>query len=313
MHSPVNLTRRNFIKGLGAATALPWMSSMASAADTTPPVAAKPHVIVTANIRVALPEDDAAGHGWKARREFCAEVIRAQRPDIICLQEVLREQVVDLRASWPEFDTLGFEGPEMDAHATGYHGIAKNPIFFARDRYELTAAGGFWLSETPQLPGTLSWGSARARNVNWVRLKARDSGREFRVLNTHLDHQSQPAREKQMGLIMQEGALYPVDFPQILAGDLNVDATNPVREIIRQAGWEDTYTAVHGADEPGFTYHDFKGPAYADRKRAKPVGKIDFIFARGKVTAEDAAIIKDSRDGHFPSDHYFVSARVALG
>lgn len=304
------LPRRRFLKALGVAATTPWLAPLLRAEGRA---AGPDHTVVTANIRVALPEDEAAGHGWAGRREFCAEVIRARQPDIICLQEVLRQQFEDLQAAWPEFVGLGFHGPEMDAHATGYHGIAKNPIFYSRSRYELVSAGGFWLSETPHLPGSLSWGSARARHVNWVRLRERDSGRQFRVLNTHLDHVSQPAREKQIALILAEGALYPADFPQLLAGDFNMDAANPVRELIRRAGWDDTYAAIHGPADPGFTAHGFFGPEYRRKKPKSKAGKIDFIFARGLVKTRTAEIIMDSRDGRFPSDHYFVTARVSLG
>lgn len=311
MHVSANLDRRTFLKGLGAVAALPWLatgqSTAAESSETGPE-----HTILTANIRVALPEDDKAGRGWKDRRELCAEVISRRGPDIICLQEVLGEQVADLQASWPEFATLGFPGPEMDEFATGYHGIAKNPIFYARDRYELIGAGGFWLSETPHLPGSMSWGTARARHMNWVRLKARDSGRQFRVLNTHLDHQSQAAREKQMSLILAESARYPAGFPQLLAGDLNVDARSPVADLIARAGWSDTYAAVHGPAEPGYTAHGFKGPDFSPIP-GNHTGKIDFIFSRGAVQPVAAEIIRDCHAGRYPSDHYFVSARVTLG
>lgn len=308
MNTPGQLSRRTFLKGLGAATTLPWLDSPAAVSER--PATSAKHTVLTANIRVALPEDEAAGKGWKQRRKLCVEVIDSRRPDIICLQEVLREQVVDLRADWPGLAELGFEGPEMDAHVAGYHGIAKNPIFYSRERYELTAAGGFWLSDTPHLPGSLAWGAARARHVNWVRLKARESGREFRVLNTHLDHQSQAARERQMAMVLGDGACYPADFPQLLAGDLNVDASNPVRDLVRKAGWEDTYTAMHGENESGFTYHNFQGPAFTRKAGSPQTGRIDFIFARGALRAVDAEIIRDSRAGHFPSDHYFVSTQV---
>lgn len=262
---------------------------------------------ITANIRVALPEDEAKGFGWTVRRELCAEVIMLQRPDIICLQEVLRTQQADLESRWPDFATFGFAGPEMDARMEGYHGIAKNPIFYSRERFELISAGGFWLSETPRLPGSMSWGSARARHVNWVRLRERASGCELRVLNTHLDHVGQSARERQMQMILEEAAHYGPDFPQVLAADINADAANPVVAAIVGAGWFDTYAAVHGPAEPGFTAHAFRGEKFVP---GKPVGKIDFLFARGRVCATAAAIVRD-RDGEiYPSDHFFVTARL---
>ena len=37
---------------------------------------------------------------------------------------------------------------------------------------------------------------------------------------------------------------------------------------------------------------------------------MDWVFVRGAVTVKDAEVIDDSRDGRFPSDHYFVSAKI---
>lgn len=286
------------------------------------PLSAAPateHVVLTCNIRVALHEDDATGHGWKTRRDLCIDVIRAQRPDIVCLQEVLREQIRDLERAMPTFRSFGFDGPEMDARMTGYHGIAKNPIMYSRARYELVTAGGFWLSETPHLPGSLSWGSARARHVNWVRLREHANGRQFRVINTHLDHESQPARERQIKLILAEAATYATEFPQIFAGDFNVTPANPVLQLALDAGWTDTRIATPGPRDEGHTAHAFRGPDYRPKSSATAAmatpakrGPIDFILTRGPLSTLGWKIIRDSREGRYPSDHYFVAARLVL-
>jgi len=307
-----SLLRRNFLRGLAASAALPWLGRAGRAESA----AAEPGALrlLSANLRVPLPEDDASGHGWAARRDLCVEILRSRRPAVICLQEMLREPLDDLLRALPEFAAFGFEGPEMDARPVGYHGIAKNPILYLRDRFDLVSAGCYWLSETPHLPGSLSWGSARARHANWVRLRDRAARREFRVLNTHLDHVSQPARERQTRLIVEESAAYAADFPQFLAGDFNEDATNPVYGIIGEGGWRDTYVAVHGDAETGFTAHAFRGPDFAQgRSPAEVKGRIDFIFARGAVRPLGAEIIRDRRGRLFPSDHYFVSADAAIG
>jgi endonuclease/exonuclease/phosphatase family metal-dependent hydrolase len=244
---------------------------------------------------------------------LCFEVIRAQQPDLVCLQEILREPMADLGKAFPGFGSFGFEGPEMDARLTGYHGIAKNPILFSRDRYEFVSAGCFWLSETPHLPGSLSWESARARHVNWVRLRDRASRRQLRVLSTHLDHVSQRAREEQMKMILAEAALYAPEFPQLLGGDLNAGATNPVLKLALDAGWTNTQTAAPGPRDDGNTTHGFLGEqrtpkAEAARKR----GPVDFILTRGPVSTRAWKIIRDSRDGRYPSDHYFIAATLAF-
>ncbi len=308
------MNRRTFITNLGLAASFPWLCRSALAAPPAAPDAGTAsHTILTCNIRVALPEDDATGNGWKARRDLCMEVIRAQQPDLFCLQEVLRVQMEDLKQGFPSFASFGFEGPEMDAGGPGYHGIAKNPVFYSRERYELVAEGGFWLSETPHLPGSLSWGSARARHVNWVRLRDRASGRQFRLLDTHLDHISQHAREEQMKMILAEAALYAPDFPQILAGDFNSDASNPVLKLALDAGWTNTQTAAPGPRDNGYTVHGFLGPKYvAKTKAGRKRGPIDFILTHGPVSTLDWKIIRDSRDGRYPSDHYFVGAKLAF-
>lgn len=315
-----SVSRRSFVKGLAAASLLPLAASAsataATAAPRTPARAALPpgrFNILTANIRVALPEDDANGVGWGDRRELCLDVIAAQQPDIVCYQETLWVQVEDLKARFRDYGFFGFEGPEMDGKLEGYHGIAKNVIMFARDRFEPVTFGGFWLSETPHLPGTGSWDTARARHVNWVRLKERATGREFRVLTTHLDHKSQPARERQIQMIVDEAALYADTFPQLLAGDLNARIDNPVVAAIRRGGWKDTYEEVHGPGDPGFTTHRFMGEKYPEwLAPRKPPGRIDFIYSRGPVKSLASHIVKDSRDGRYPSDHYFLSAQVEL-
>lgn len=308
------MKRRTFIRALGFGASLPWLGRAALGA-TNAAVSAKAgaHTILTCNIRVPLPEDEAAGNGWKARRALCLEVIRAQKPDVICLQEVLREPMDDLMRGLPEFASFGFEGPEMDARKEGYQGIAKNPIFYARERYELVSAGGFWLSETPHLPGSLSWESARARHVNWVRLRERASRRQFRVLSTHLDHQSQRAREEQIKMILAEAALYASEFPQLLAGDFNAGASNPVLKLALEAGWTDSHTAAPGPRDDGNTTHGFLGPKYTPKTEAgRKKGPIDFILTRGPVSTLEWKIIRDGRDGRYPSDHYFLAAKVTF-
>jgi endonuclease/exonuclease/phosphatase family metal-dependent hydrolase len=308
------MKRRSFLKRFSLAVSLPWLGRAALAAADAPAKGdAATHTILTCNIRVPLPEDEADGNGWEARRELCCDVIRAQKPDIVCLQEVLRGPMADLERAFPDFGSFGFEGPEMDARMVGYQGIAKNPLLYARARYELVSAGGFWLSETPHLPGSLSWESARARHVNWVRLRDRASWRQVRVLNTHLDHQSQRAREEQVKMILAEAALYAPEFPQILAGDFNSSAANPVLKLALDAGWADSRTSAPGPRDEGNTTHGLLGPQYLPKtEAARKRGPIDFILTRGPLSSLAWKIVRDGRNGRYPSDHYFVSANVRL-
>lgn len=302
-------SRRTFICQMGLLSLLPVISSDLKAMKPyISETGNNKHRVISANIRVALPDDEAKGFGWNIRRDICTRIIRSKNPDIICLQEVVRIQDEDMKKAFPDFFSFGFEGPDMDEFPVGYHGIAKNTILFSKERYEYVSSGCYWLSETPLMAGSKSWETARARHCNWVRVKDKYTNREFRIVNTHLDHVSQDAREKQVQMILDEAAQYQADFPQLFTGDFNSDMKNEVIKKIKASGWADTYALVHGEIEPGATTHGFKGPAHKPGRN----GRIDFIFSKGPVKAVASAIIKDHIDGVYPSDHYFIYADVSF-
>jgi endonuclease/exonuclease/phosphatase family metal-dependent hydrolase len=261
------------------------------------------HRILTCNIRVPLAADKEAGNGWEDRRELCAEVIAAHDGDIICLQECRANQLAYLKERMPEYDSYGLSNP-------GPEFTPNNAILYLRERYELVSAGGFWLSETPHVAGSKSWDSAVVRFTNWVHLRERETGRELRVWNTHLDHIGQEARREQARLLVEGmAAMDRAGVPQVLTGDMNAYEGHAAIAVLKSGGMHDTYAAMHGPRDPGFTYHGFKGA----KRHVKGAGrKIDWIFTRGDVETQAAEIIRDGRDGRYPSDHYFLSAEVSL-
>ena len=298
------MERRNFLKF--SLSALPLM---AAAGTETFAAAGTKHRVLCCNIRVALEEDEANGVGWSSRRDICLKIIDRHKPDIISLQEVLKEQSEDFKKYFKDFQLVGFDGPEMDAHQTGYHGIAKNPILFSKKKYELLTASTYWLSETPLVAGSKSWDTARARHANWVRLKERATGKEFRVINLHLDHVSAEAKLEQLKMVAEESKQYQAEFSQILTGDFNSRFNSPVFNKVREEGWKDALETLNGEKEMGFTGHAFKGMKY---EKAAVGGRIDFIWYRGRVKPVAAGIIRDDIGGVYPSDHFFVQADLEI-
>ena len=178
--------------------------------------------VMTCNVRITgLPEDETAGRRWEDRRDACLKAIRMYRPDVICMQEVIYDSYNYFKEKFSDYVAYGFAGPEMDPYTEGYHFIGKNVIFFSKKRYEFVSSGCYWLSETPLAAGSCSWNTMRARHCNWVRLRDRKSGAEFRVLDIHLDHKSDDARREQMKMIVGECAQYAAGFPQVICGDFN--------------------------------------------------------------------------------------------
>lgn len=295
----MSLGRRRFLKGMGATALLPVLPAFSKNSG----VSSGTHRVLSCNIRVPLDEDETKGVGWSVRKTVCLKIIRDKQPDIVGLQEVLKVQADDLRNYFPSYQLFGFDGPEMDLHPTGYYGIAKNPILFSRERYELLTGGTYWLSETPLVAGSKSWETARARHANWVRLREKKTGKEVRVINLHLDHISAEAKIRQAKMVVEESAQYLPDYPQILTGDFNSRFDSNVFEPVRNGGWGESYETIHGRKEAGFTGHEFQGIAY---EKGPSKGRIDYIWYRGKAMPVKAAIIKDRMNGKYPSDHFFM-------
>jgi endonuclease/exonuclease/phosphatase family metal-dependent hydrolase len=306
-------TRRKFLKGIGAVALLPVMPAAGianmPARKEEQFFKGASHRILTCNIRVALDEDEAKGVGWSVRRDICLKIVKDKNPDIISLQEVLKVQADDFRKYFSSYQLLGFDGPEMDEHPTGYHGIAKNPILFSKDRYELMTAGNYWLSLTPLVAGSKSWDTARARHANWVRLREKKTGKELRVVNLHLDHISNVAKIEQAKMVVTESAQYQPGFNQLLTGDFNTRFDSNVLTAVRAGGWKESYETIHGEKEAGHTGHEFQGVKY-DKAASK--GRIDYIWYRGNVKPTASMIIKDHVNGKYPSDHFFLQTDFVI-
>jgi endonuclease/exonuclease/phosphatase family metal-dependent hydrolase len=180
-------------------------------------------------------------------------------------------------------------------------------VFYRTARLEALEYDHFWLSDTPQEIGSRSWGNSIPRMATWVRFRDRVSGREFYLVNTHFDHQSQPARERSADLLLQRVADFDPSLPVILTADFNADARdNPVHARLTAPGaFADTWTATEGAEPEIGTFHNFLGP-----DEARGAGRIDWILTRGAVEPLDTEIVTYSRDGQYPSDHFPVLARL---
>jgi len=258
--------------------------------------------IMTCNIRTSAAWDEE--NNWCRRRDLCCDVIRSRGPDVVGCQEVREDQAADLIAAFSEFGSYGLPDEPGGAHPM-------NLVLFRRETFRLLSAGGFWLSETPHVPGSTSWDSACIRLANWVQLLHKEAGAEVLVINTHLDHKSQAAREGQARVINEWAAAFPDEQVRILAGDLNANPDNAVIRCFKEAGWRSTYEAVHGAANPGCTCHGFLGndPSKDHEPWAR---KIDWVFLKGRAKVVAAEIVRDSRDGRYPSDHYFLAVELEI-
>jgi endonuclease/exonuclease/phosphatase family metal-dependent hydrolase len=181
-------------------------------------------------------------------------------------------------------------------------------VFFDTRRLDPLAYGHFWLSGTPDVPGSRSWGNTVIRVATWVRFADKRTGGEFAVLNTHLDNASENARLRGAELVRDRINAFPPGLPVVLTGDFNTPAErSPQYDILaRGAGLTDTWTAAAQRRTPlTGTFHGYGALV--------PGGpRIDWILTRGATTVRAAGINAFARDGRYASDHLPAQAVVTL-
>ncbi len=210
------------------------------------------------------------------------------------------EQYHYLKDALPGFGQFG-----ITDRALGHDPL--NCIFYRKKALQLIAASGYWISKTPHIPQSKSWGSGYPRTANWIRFTEKCTCIEFRLINTHLDNVSRRARLGQMRVILRDALSYPANYPQVLTGDFNSDSQTRVVRAVKASGFRDTYEEASQESIPSNTYHGFLGPEWVATR-----GRIDFIFVRGEAAVIGAAVVRDAIDGRYPSDHYFVTAEIEL-
>lgn len=283
---PVDVRARRVLVGLVGAWAL---AAAAAEVELT---------VMTYNLRYA---SETPPNAWTQRRPLMKACLEAAQPDLIGTQEGLYGQLKDLAADLPAYDWIG----------TGRDGGSRGEfmaIFYRRARFEPLEYDHFWLSDTPEVIASSTWGNTNRRMVTWVRFRDRESGAEFYFWNTHLDHALQGAREKAARLIRERVQALKTRLPVLLVGDFNaVAGANPVYDLlVREGGFQDTWTLAR--ERRNADYNTFNG--FAPPKREGQ--RIDWILVRGEAEVEWSEIVIFARDGQFPSDHFPVVARLRL-
>jgi endonuclease/exonuclease/phosphatase family metal-dependent hydrolase len=259
--------------------------------------AVEPLLVMSYNVRVPI---DGPPNSWAERRPGVAACIRQASPDLIGTQEGIESQLADMVADLPEYAMLGHgrEGGKKGEFSA---------LLYRKDRITPLDHGDFWLSETPHLPGSKTWGNQLPRMVTWARCRDEKAGREFVWFNTHFDHQSQPSREKSSALLLDRVRAAGATLPVIVTGDFNAAAgANPAHAILVADGTlRDTW--IEAATREGEGINTF------NRFETEPIrgdSRIDWILLRGPLRASHAAILTFQHNGRFPSDHFPVIARL---
>ena len=254
--------------------------------------------VITYNIRYNNSGDGV--NAWPNRIEMVTGLLQFHEPDIFGLQEALYEQINDIQKNLPDYEWFGVGRDD------GKKAGELSPIFFKKSEFILLKHGTFWLSETPEKPSK-GWDAALNRIVTWGKFQSKVTGKQFIVFNTHFDHRGMEARKNSAALIRKkiEEMTFDNALPAILTGDFNLTPEQEPILLIKKY-LSDARDISHEAPYgPAGTFNGFKWDAPLNNR-------IDYIFVNGKVKVLKYAIITDSKDQRYPSDHLPVYTKVVL-
>lgn len=246
--------------------------------------------LTTYNIRYDCGQDGI--NNFSCRKPFILETIAREAPDVIGFQEVLPHVALWLKENLKDYYVVGC--PRCD-DLTGEQVC----IAFRCDKFNLMQMHTFWLSPTPYVPGSrYPEQSICPRTCTEVVLQELSSGKVFRMLNTHLDHEGSLARllgVRQILSHLEKAEFFP-DAPVVLVGDMNAYPDSPEMELLRTQFRDLT-------DGIGITFHNFGRDNQCT---------IDYIYLNGGIAGTDPRKWDECRNGVYLSDHYPISCELTL-
>ncbi len=258
--------------------------------------------VMSFNIRYDNPEDSM--NNWQYRKDRAATAIKFYDADIIGTQEVLANQLADLKERLPEYTAIGVGRDD------GKEDGEFNALFFRTNRFEMLESGTFWLSETPEVAGSRGWDGACNRIATWARLKDRATGKTLLALNTHLDHRGRVARREGISLMFEKVNELSQGAPVIVTGDFNSTPESDVIAHVTDVNDPNHLTnsreiaqVVYG---PKWSFHDFGSIPYESR----PL--IDYVFVRGNMNVNRYGVLAETDSEEFLSDHSPVLVNLTL-
>jgi endonuclease/exonuclease/phosphatase family metal-dependent hydrolase len=252
--------------------------------------------VMTYNIRLDVTSD--GENDWNHRKDYFTSQIKFYEPDIFGVQEAKPNQVIDIATSLLQYDNVGI----------GREGIGKGEssnIFYKKERFRVKESNTFWLSETPN-EISKGWDAAYNRVCTYALFKDLKTKQLFWVFNTHLDHIGEDARTKGIQLILSKiKELNTKKYPVIFMGDFNSEPNEERIIALKKVMNDSREVSQEKPFGPSGTFNNFM--------HKEPVIKlIDYIFISKNsiLKVKKYAILSDSKDLRYPSDHLPVYVEI---
>jgi endonuclease/exonuclease/phosphatase family metal-dependent hydrolase len=306
------ITRRAMLTAAGAVGALGAAGASARpAAAQTATASTKPLIgrargeflhAMSFNIRYDREGQTQPGEPdyWPERAPLTKEFLQLEQPTILGVQEVEFNQLSAVE------EGLGRHYRMVGFGRDGGAGGEYSAIFYDARRLTVKWWDQFWLSDTPDLISSATWGNNVTRIVTWAELHDSVTGRDFLHINSHFDHQSENARVRSAQVVRDQVA--GTDLPVVFTADCNAAAESSAAYdvLVTDGGLQDTWLTADRQLTPRVgTFPNYGTP--------NPAGtRIDWILATPGVEVRSAAINTWTRDGRYPSDHTPVQALLKI-
>ncbi|MEC4984102.1 MAG: endonuclease/exonuclease/phosphatase family protein [Oscillatoria sp. PMC 1068.18] len=251
--------------------------------------------IITFNIRYDKP--DRGENNWQVRKSAIASLITHYQPDLIGTQEGKAHQLLDLHRMLPAYQSVG--SSRTPGGADEYCAI-----FYRRDFCQCLQTHEFWLSDTPEIPGSIgaNWGNHLPRIVTACVFTLTNLDKKVTLYNTHFDYDSPKARDLGAKLIHSHlNNFHWQDSYLFLTGDFNSPPDSFPRQTLASIPLQDALAARELTQQ--MTYHEFTGKAF---------DAVDTIYYDNRVKLNQVIIDTSRWEGIFPSDHFPAIAEFTI-
>lgn len=254
--------------------------------------------VMTYNIRLNVASD--GENAWPLRKDYFMAQMQFYEPDIFGIQEAMPGQVTDISNALSQYGQVGIG---RDGEGKG----ESSNIYYKKNRFILKESNTFWLSETPDKISK-GWDAALNRVCTYALLKDRETKKTIWVFNTHLDHIGEEARIKSIELILSKiRSVNSKDYPVIFMGDFNSEPGTERMVSLKREMTDSRSVSENLPFGPSGTFNGFKHNESVTKL-------IDYIFIskNSRIKVKKHAVLSDSKDLKYPSDHLPVYAEMTL-
>ncbi|CAB5377840.1 unnamed protein product [Rhizophagus irregularis] len=205
----------------------------------------------TFNIRFDLGSPTQGETPWNVRRVKVVDTILFHKIDLVGIQEALYNQVNDLESllgsNWNWIGVGRDDGKQAGEFV---------PIFYNKNRLKLIDSKHFWLSENPDVPGSIGWDAQLTRVATQATFQDLLTNSTFIWINTHLDHHGEKSRLESSKLLLNRArqlkSSSSSDVKLFLSADFNCKENEEPYKLITGGKYQD----INSKDQKDLVFAD---------------------------------------------------------